>query len=351
VNWRDQRVLVTGGASFIGSALVDALVRLDARVRVVDNLTTGRLDNLRHHLAAASIEFLELDLVDTRAARHAVEDVDVVFHLASSHDGCAARGRDARGCETHVTIDRLLVGACVSARVEKVVLASCACDEVGRFDLSGDVAPVTAPLAPATPAGSAARCQRARAASERLLQAVARQRRMRTASCRYFSVYGERDAERHLITRLLANAFAGQRPLVVPGDRLCRWTYVGDVVEGIRLAAERIDDGTAVDLETIERVRLLEAVHALLDYTGHEADIQLYPDAAAEPITRAADLSVARNRLGWAPKVTFADGLHRTVDWYVSMNGRTAAPANRRLAMASVSATRAADTSTRTMAH
>jgi nucleoside-diphosphate-sugar epimerase len=342
MNWSDRRVLVTGGASFVGSALVDALVHLDARVRVVDNLTSGRLDNLRHHLAAAAIEYVQGDLLDSTTRQRALDDVEVVFHLASTHEGCAGPRPDTAACDAGVTVDRRLMDTCASARVETFALVSCAAG-AGDADVDDDVA--TSPGEEAPSACPGASCSRARAASESMLRRLARQRRLKTVSCRYFSVYGERDADRHLVTRLVANAFAGQRPFVVPGDHLCRWTYVRDVAHGILLAADRIDDGTAVDLETIERVYLHDAARALLEYAGHQADIHVCPDGPTEPIPRQGNPSIARTRLGWTPTVTIADGLHRTIDWYFSANGRARPSAGRRLPLAPAPAARVAATS------
>jgi nucleoside-diphosphate-sugar epimerase len=339
MNWSDRRVLVTGGASFVGSALVDALVHLDARVRVVDNLTSGRLDNLRHHLAAAAIEYVQGDLLDAFTLQRALDDVEVVFHLASTHEGCARPRPDMRACDASVTLDRRLIEACASARVDTLALVSCA-SAAGNDDVLDAVAP---PAGGEPAAGRpGAQCARARAAAERTLRMLARQRRLKTVSCRYFSVYGERDAGQHPVSRLVANAFAGERPFMVPANQLCRWTYVRDVAHGILLAATRIDDGTAVDLETIERVYLHDAARALLEYAGHQADIEVYPDVAPQPIFRQGDPSIARTRLGWTPAVTVAEGLHRTIDWYFSANGRARPSAGRWFPLAPPSAMRVA---------
>lgn len=82
--WRDRKVLVTGGASFIGSHLVDAQVARGAKARVVDNLSCGKLSSLRDHLERDRIEFIEGDLRDLSLARSAMEGIEVVFHLAAS---------------------------------------------------------------------------------------------------------------------------------------------------------------------------------------------------------------------------------------------------------------------------
>jgi nucleoside-diphosphate-sugar epimerase len=91
---------------------------------------------------------------------------------------------------------------------------------------------------------------------------------------------------------------------------------VDDIVSGTILAAETIDDGSAVNLGTMERTRVIDAAREVLRYTGHQAEIELHPEMPTGPLNRVADNSLAKMLLGWEPKVTFMDGLHRTADWY-----------------------------------
>src|ERR1700737_1049923 len=99
---------------------------------------------------------------------------------------------------------------------------------------------------------------------------------MKSASCRFFTVYGERGVENHAVIAMIARAFVGQNPFEVWGDGTQgrNWTYVGDLVEGMILSAEKIDDGTAVNLGTMERTRVIDAVKEVLQYTGHKAEIK-----------------------------------------------------------------------------
>jgi nucleoside-diphosphate-sugar epimerase len=87
MDWTDRRILVTGGASFIGSHLVDALVERGAWVRIVDDLSSGRLDNVRHHLGNGQVELVRADLKDQGVAQNVVEGISMVFHLAADHGG------------------------------------------------------------------------------------------------------------------------------------------------------------------------------------------------------------------------------------------------------------------------
>src|SRR5207244_1257741 len=100
------------------------------------------------------------------------------------------------------------------------------------------------------------------------------------------------------------------------GEQVRNWTYVDDIVNGAILAAEKIDDGSAVNLGTMERIRVIDAVHEILRYTKQKAEIKFLPDMPTGPMNRVADNSLAKKLLGWEPKVKFVDGLHKTIDWY-----------------------------------
>src|SRR6185436_10667014 len=113
----------------------------------------------------------------------------------------------------------------------------------------------------------------AKLSAELTLRAFYADRGLRSACCRYFTVFGERGHENHAIIAMIARAFVGQDPFVVWGDgrQVRNWTHVSDIVSGTLLAAERIDDGTAVNLGTMERTRVADAAMEVLRRTGHAA--------------------------------------------------------------------------------
>jgi nucleoside-diphosphate-sugar epimerase len=160
--------------------------------------------------------------------------------------------------------------------------------------------------------------------AEMTLQAYAREWGVKTASCRYFTVYGERGKEDHAVIAMIARAFIKQDPFEVwgTGEQIRNWTYVGDIVDGTILAAEKIEDGTAINLGTMERTRVIDAVHEVLRYTGHDAEIKLLPDMPTGPLNRVADNSLGKRLLGWEPQMPFVKGLHKTIDWYFATRDR-----------------------------
>ncbi|HEY7875159.1 MAG TPA: NAD-dependent epimerase/dehydratase family protein [Actinomycetota bacterium] len=317
-HWAGRKTLVTGGASFIGSHLVDALVARGADVRVVDSLSSGRLKNLAGHLDAGAVEFREGDLLDQGEARTAVEGVDTVFHLAADHGGRGYVELHQAACATNLALDTNLFIACRDADVDKVVFASSGCvyptflqaDPRERIYLTEDM--VGPPFDADNLYGWA------KLMGEMTLRAFVSDWGLKGASCRYFTVYGERGKEDHAVIAMIARAFLKKDPFEVWGDgqQIRNWTYVSDIVEGTILAAEKIDDGTAVNLGTTERTRVIDAARAVLDYTGLDAEIELHPEMPTGPLNRVAGNDLARELLGWEPKVSFLEGLHRTIDWY-----------------------------------
>jgi nucleoside-diphosphate-sugar epimerase len=160
--------------------------------------------------------------------------------------------------------------------------------------------------------------------TEMTLVAYYRDLGFKSASCRFFTVYGERGVENHAVIAMIARAFVRQNPFEVWGDgtQIRNWTYVGDIVRGMVLAAERIDDGTAINLGTEERTRVIDAVHEVLRYTGQSAEIQFLPHMPTGPLNRVASNRLAKELLGWEPQLKFMDGLHRTIDWYFATRER-----------------------------
>jgi nucleoside-diphosphate-sugar epimerase len=324
MRWEEQQVLVTGGASFIGSALVDALVERGAKVRVVDNLSSGRLSNLQTHLDSRRIEFLQGNLLDPGVCQQAVAGCDYVFHLAADHGGRGYVDLHQTACSTNLILDGLLFRACYQAGVGKVVFASSGCIYPNLLQTDTRQILYLTEEQSGPPYDADNLYGWAKLMAEKTLQAYYIEHGMKSASCRYFTVYGERGHENHAVIAMIARAFVKQDPFIVwgTGEQIRNWTYVGDIVEGTIRAAEVIEDGTAVNLGTMERVRVLDAVSEVLRYTEHDAKIELHPELPTGPLNRVADNTLARRLLNWEPKMRFVDGLHRTIDWYFSSHDR-----------------------------
>lgn len=323
-DWQGRRVLVTGGASFIGSHLVDTLIERGAQVRVVDNLSSGKLENIRSHIEKGKIEFLQGDLLDRDFVRGSVQGIEVVFHLAADHGGRGYVDLHQVECATNLILDGQLFKICSEEGIEKVIFASSGCvyPNYKQMDPNEEIYLTEDQMGPPYDADNLYGW--AKLMGELTLKAYSKQRGMKSASCRFFTVYGPRGVENHAVIAMIARAFIKQNPFEVWGDgnQVRNWTYVEDIVRGMILAAEKIDDGTAINLGTMERVRVMDAVKEVLHYTGHQAEIKLLPEMPTGPLNRVADHSLAKNLLGWEPQVSFREGLHRTIDWYFSSKER-----------------------------
>jgi nucleoside-diphosphate-sugar epimerase len=324
MNWHNTRTLVTGGASFIGSHLVDALVDREAAVRVVDNLSSGRFDNIRGHVEAGRVAFTHGDLMIPAVVADAVRGIDVVFHLAADHGGRGYVDLHQVACATNLNLDGLVFRACRDAGVEKVVFASSGCVYPNHLQADPEVVVYLSENMVGPPYDADNMYGWAKLMGEMTLRAYVEETGLKAASCRYFTVYGDRGHENHAVIAMIARAFVKQAPFVVwgTGEQIRNWTHVSDVVSGTILAAEKIDDGTAVNLGTMERTRVIEAAREVLRYTGHQAEIELRPEMPTGPLNRVADNSLARKLLGWEPQVMFMEGLRRTIDWYFSSKDR-----------------------------
>ncbi len=325
MGWSDKRILVTGGASFVGSHLIDRLVALGAgHVRIVDDLSSGEVDNIQEHLDAGRIELVRKDLLVPGVAEESTEGIDMVFHLAAIHGGRGYVDLHQAECAKNLTLDGMLISAAQKAGVEKFVFASSGCvyPNIIQQDVNEELYLTEDMVGP--PYDSDGMYGWAKLMGEKTLQAFHRTYGMGAVSCRFFTVYGERGVENHAVIAMIARAFVGQNPFEVWGDgtQVRNWTYVGDIVDGMLLAAEKVDDGTAVNLGTMERTRVIDAVHEVLRYTGHEAKIKFLTNMPTGPMNRVASNVLAKQLLGWEPSLTFFEGLHRTIDWYFATKDR-----------------------------
>jgi len=330
MNYDGDRVLVTGGASFIGSHLVERLVELGADVRVADDLSSGKTGNLA--AVRDEIEILEGNLKHFEFATAATEDIDRVFHLAADHGGRGYISNYPANCATNVALDNVVFETAVQNGVEKITFASSAC--VYPTDIQQERQRLYEDMVSFDKRGGAFADETygwAKLMGERSLQAFHDQYGIDASSVRIFTAYGPRENETHAIIALIAKAFAGQEPFQIWGDgeQTRNFTYVADIVEALVLANERITDATAVNAGIPDYISINDVVDAIFEYMDQEMPkIDHMTDKPVGVRHRAADTSRAEDLLGWEPQYSLAEGLAETIDWYTDSHEEVAVREN-----------------------
>ena len=192
MNWKDRRVLVSGGASFIGSHLVDSLVSRGAHVTVADDLSSGKLSNLQPNLESDRIRFMQVDLRVQADAERAVSGQDSVFHLAADHGGRGYIETHESACAGNLLLDGIVFKACAELGVQRIVYASSGC--VYPRELQADANNVIRltenQVGP--PYDADGIYGWAKLMGEKALAAYAKDHGIKAVSCRYFTAYGPR---------------------------------------------------------------------------------------------------------------------------------------------------------------
>ena len=324
MNWSGEYVLVTGGASFIGSHLVEDLVAEGATVRVADDLSSGELVNLE--AVDDEIEVLEGNLKHWDFAEEATKEIDTVFHLAADHGGRGYISNYPANCATNMTLDNIVYEAAAKNGVDRISFASSACTY--PTDIQQERQRLREDMVSFEQRGGAYADEVygwAKLMGERSLQAYQEQYGIDTSVVRIFTAYGPRENETHAIVAFMAKAYARQDPFQIWGDgeQTRNFTYVKDITRALRLAAENITDGTPVNAGISRYVTMNEAVEYIFDELGWEpSEINYMTDKPVGVRHRAADTTRAEELLGWKPEYTVKEGIKRTLDWYVKNRDR-----------------------------
>jgi nucleoside-diphosphate-sugar epimerase len=302
--------LVTGGAGFIGSHLAEELVRRGEQVRVVDNLSTGKRQNLAH---LPEVEFMEGDLADLAVARRAVSGVDYVLHQA-------AIPSVPRSVQDPVTSNRANIDASlnvlVAARdggVKRLVYAGSSSAYGNTPTLPKVETMATAPLSPYA---------LQKLVAEQYCQMFTRLYGLETVTIRYFNVFGPRQDPSSpysgVISLFISALCEGRQPKIYgDGEHTRDFTYVANVVDGVlRACTAAAASGEVINVATAGRVSLNELFRTVRDLTGATVDPIYAEPRAGDVKDSQADIGKAQRLLGYTPIVSFQEGLDRTVAWY-----------------------------------
>jgi UDP-glucose 4-epimerase len=303
--------LVTGGAGFIGSNLVDALVARGDAVTVVDDLTTGKRENLQGALEQGAV-LHELDIRDAGALQRMLASVkpDVVFHLAAQVDVRRSVADPVHDAHVNVLGTIAVLQAARQAGCRRVVNSSTGGGLYG--EASARPTPEDHAIRPLAPYGQA------KLAAEGYCDLYALLHGLSTVSLRYGNVYGPRQdihGEAGVVAIFCGCLVDGQPPTVFgDGTQTRDWVEVGDIVRANLLAADSSITG-AVNIGTGHETSVLDLLAALSDVDGRGPmpDPVLAPARAGEVKHSCLDSSRASRELGWNAEVGLADGLRRTL--------------------------------------
>lgn len=331
--WSGKNVLVTGGASFISSHLVDTLLKKGANVSVADDFSSGKLENLEYPLKKSGtatwvykgLQVTRGDLKDRRFTRSTVKNCDVIFHLAALHGGRGYIDTHPAQCCSNMIIDQLVFEEAQRAGVGRICFASSACvypsylqEDTGSSYLlkEDDADPFVRDKAFADLEYGWAKFM-----GELALRAYHRQYGMKTSAVRIFTAYGPRENETHAIVALIAKAFVKMDPYVIwgTGEQDRNFTYVQDIVDAMILASEKIDDGTPVNAGRPDRLTINQACELVFKIMNwHPKKITRDTTKPQGVASRAADISKSKKLIGWEPKIGYEEGFTKTIEWYRS---------------------------------
>jgi len=303
--------LVTGGAGFIGSSLARALVARGDRVRVIDNLSSGRRENLAD--ISKDVELIEADIRDEAALRGALDGIELLFHEAavpsvprSLADPIGSHAANATG-----TLE--LLQAAQRAGVRRLVYAasSSAYGDTPTLPKVETMRPM--PLSPYAVS---------KLAGEHYCQVFARAYGLETVCLRYFNVFGPRQDPKSeyaaVIPRFVTAALSGQGVTIYgDGTQSRDFCFIDNTVEA-NLAAGSAPDvsGGVFNVACGAAINLNDVVRLVGEIVGHAVPITYAPGRVGDVKHSLADITAARERLGYRGGISFTEGLKRTVAWY-----------------------------------
>ncbi len=317
--WKNKKVLVTGGAGFIGSHLVDMLVARGSSVTVLDNLSNGTLKNIEQ--VKKFIVFQKGDCTKPEDALVACKNQDIVMNLAARVGGIEYnRTHQGTMLRDNLNIDSIMIEAARLANVERYLVVSSAC--VYPHDAS-----IPTPEsegfrnAPEETNGGYGWAKRM---GEKLGQYYADEFGMKIAIVRPYNAYGPRDhfesTSSHVIPSLIKRVVNGENPVVVwgSGKQSRAFLYAEDFAEGLMLGIERYPTADPVNLGTDEEISIEYLVKKVIEITGKKAKISFDTTKPDGSPRRNSDNTLAHEKLGFVAKTSLSEGLKKTIAWYLN---------------------------------
>ena len=299
------KVMVTGGAGFIGSHLVDRLVEAGYDVKVIDNLSSGSLENIRGHLSSGIVEFFEGDVRDASAVEKCMKDVELVFHLAAVTSVPFSVEHPKVTFDVNVEGTMNLLRSCSEGKSCKFVFAS-SCAVYGES--------VFLPITEEHPTDPISPYAESKLEAEKFCLGFCEKRLCDAVILRFFNVYGPRQglSEYSGVLRIFIERCKRRLPLVVygGGEQRRDFVHVSDVVEVLVRSAEcESAVGEVFNVGTGEPTSINELAKAFLELSGLDLGISRKEERVGDVKQSYADTSKAERLLGYHPEVCLKDGL------------------------------------------
>lgn len=306
--------LVTGGAGFIGSHIAAALIDRGARVRIIDDLSTGHHENMAE--IGGDIDFIQASLTDAKALSRALQNVEWVFHEAAIPSVPRSVAEPAETHEASVNATFSLLLAARDHKIRRLVYAasSSAYGDQPELPKREDMRPD--PLSPYAVA---------KLVGEYYCQVFSRVYGLDTVSLRYFNVFGPRQDPGSqysgVISRFIDALLNGEQPTIYgDGEQSRDFTYISNVVDANLKAAESESAvGQVINIANGQRVTINQVFEMVKKLTGRtNLQAQYAPTRTGDVRDSLADLSLARALLAYEPRVQLEEGLRSTIDWWTS---------------------------------
>jgi len=308
-----MRALVTGGAGFIGSHIAEELLKEKAEVVVLDDLSTGKRENL----PSEGIEFVKGSITDRELLEKTVKDIDYIFHEAALVSVAESIKHPAQTWEINIRGTKLLLNAAVKAGVKRVVFASSAAvygNALPPLKEDKDVKPIS-------PYGDSKRM------GEILMQEYYAKEKLETVSLRYFNVFGPRQDPSSeysgVISKFTKLMTQNTRPTIFGNGMQTRdFIYVKDVVRANMLALMmKKGRGDIFNIASGNAVSISELVKTLNSVLGTQLEPLFEPEREGDIKYSFADVALAKKKLGFAANVSLEQGLKETVQWFKEKGG------------------------------